>query len=128
MPVRSFRPTPRPSPASQRQPDPSIWDQSRPWDGMAELADAIAAVADADLSDLRAAAEERYWIGAVRLALAEAEAGIRDLETATDVARSLRLASRRLPCHDRRAGERGAGLHRRRGRGGHPIDDAPAER
>ena len=48
---------------TQRQPDRSVWDESRSWDRMAELSDAIADVSRADLALLRSAAEERSGWG-----------------------------------------------------------------
>lgn len=74
----------------QRQPDASIWDESRTWDGMTEFSDALAGLAGAELAALRAAAESRFWVGSVAAALDQARRDLQVLETATQAARSLR--------------------------------------
>lgn len=74
----------------QRQPDVSIWNESRPWDGMTELSDALAELAGAELPALREAAEIRYWLGSVATALDQAHRDLQDLKAATQAARSLR--------------------------------------
>lgn len=74
----------------QRQPDVSTWDESRPWDGMTELSDALAELAGAELPALRTAAESRFWVGSVAAALDQAHQDLQELETATQAARSLR--------------------------------------
>ncbi|GAB92724.1 GTPase domain-containing protein [Gordonia rhizosphera] len=58
---------------SDRHVDPSVWDDSRPWDGMQQLEDDLKAVADRPLAALRDAAAERFWIAAVRTVVAELE-------------------------------------------------------
>lgn len=74
----------------QRQPDASIWDESRTWDGMTEFSDALAGLAGAELAALRAAAESRFWVGSVAAALDQARRDLQVLDTATQAARSLR--------------------------------------
>lgn len=74
----------------QRQPDASTWDESRPWDGMTELSDALGELAGAQLPALRTAAESRFWVGSVAAALVQARMDLQELETATQAARSLR--------------------------------------
>lgn len=76
--------------AGQRQPDVSTWDESRAWDGMTELSDALAELGGADLSALREATECRFWVGSVAVALDQAHQDLQQLETATQAARSMR--------------------------------------
>ena len=102
--------------------------RARPWDGMAQLARHDRAVADADLSDLRAAAEERYWIGARPTRPGRGRGWDAQPRNGDGSGTLPSSASRRLPRHPRRARARGAHLYRRRGRGGHSIDHAPPER
>jgi hypothetical protein len=53
---------------SERNPNPQIWDDSRQWDGVAGLVQAITQVGASDHSALRRAAEERFWRHAVQQA------------------------------------------------------------
>lgn len=54
---------------SDRNPDTSIWDDFREWDGMAELSTAIAQLAAGSINDLREAAAQRFWRHTVAAAL-----------------------------------------------------------
>lgn len=59
---------------SDRHVDPTVWDGSRPWDGMEQLEDDLKAVGRRRPAELRDAAAERFWISAVRTVVAELEA------------------------------------------------------
>lgn len=56
---------------SDRNPDPSIWDESREWDGIDRLLQQLSRTGGSDLTPLRAAAEQRFWRHAVESTLAE---------------------------------------------------------
>lgn len=61
-------------------PDPTVWDESRHFDGMSDLAAAFSHVATLDTEALRAAAVARFWTSHVRRALLSSEAELDDLE------------------------------------------------
>ena len=67
---------------STPSPDASVWDESRPFDGMAELAAALGEVRGDRLPEFRAAAAKRYWMGQVGAFLEDASAEVADLELA----------------------------------------------
>jgi len=46
---------------SDRNPDPSLWDLSRKWDGIEALREALVGLGEGDVGALRAAAAERFW-------------------------------------------------------------------
>lgn len=46
---------------SERNPDPTLWDESREWDGIRALSEALDAVGSGDISSLRDAAAQRFW-------------------------------------------------------------------
>lgn len=46
---------------TERNPDPSVWDESRSWDGISELVAAITALGGHTKSDVRQAAAQRFW-------------------------------------------------------------------
>ncbi|QZY43644.1 GTPase domain-containing protein [Mycolicibacterium austroafricanum] len=46
---------------TERNPDPSVWDESRSWDGISELVAAITALGSHTKSDIRQAAAQRFW-------------------------------------------------------------------
>lgn len=56
---------------SQRNPDPSIWEDSRAWDGITEVLTAIQEVSTKDLASLREDAASRYWVAIVEDTLEE---------------------------------------------------------
>lgn len=56
---------------AERNPDPDIWDQSREWDGIADVVAAVVAVGSQDGVGRRDAAEQRYWRNAVEQALVQ---------------------------------------------------------
>jgi hypothetical protein len=56
---------------AERNPDPQVWNDSRNWDGIAGLVQAIAQLGASDGSALRRAAEERFWRRAVQQAHVE---------------------------------------------------------
>lgn len=59
---------------SERNPDPHLWDEFREWDGMASVLAALRKVGDADVEQMRNAAEQRFWRRSVKSALAELRA------------------------------------------------------
>ena len=72
----------------ERQPDPAIWDDSREWDGIDEVAGALSAIPGTDLSALRTAAERRYWRHAVASTVDELRRRLVDHERDLATARS----------------------------------------
>ena len=66
--------------------DPTLWSDSRTWDGIDRLSTALDELASADLTPLRAAAETRYWASAVRSRLNELRADLEALTTSRDAA------------------------------------------
>ncbi|MDQ1250293.1 MAG: hypothetical protein QG597_4672, partial [Actinomycetota bacterium] len=54
---------------AEQNPDPEVWDESREWDGIAGLVEAITVLGTSHNSALRRAAEQRYWRNAVQQAL-----------------------------------------------------------
>ncbi|WP_185975628.1 GTPase [Tessaracoccus rhinocerotis] len=54
---------------SDQDPDPTLWDPFRQWDGIEEIATQLASLHPAAVA-LRAAAAKRFWIGEVRDQLA----------------------------------------------------------
>lgn len=69
-----------------KEPEPSTWDLSRPWDGMDELRASLASVAGLDLASSRRAAERRFWRAAVSERLVGLRAELEDLTTSRDAA------------------------------------------
>lgn len=67
---------------STPSPDASVWDESRPFDGMAQLAAALGEVRGDRLPEFRAAAATRYWLDQVGAFLEDATAELADLELA----------------------------------------------
>lgn len=59
---------------ADRNPAPALWDESREWDGMAELSSALADLADTDTASLREAASQRFWAQFVSNAMARLRA------------------------------------------------------
>lgn len=53
---------------AERNPDPQVWNDSRDWDGIVGLVQAITQLGASDGSALRRAAEERFWRHAVKQA------------------------------------------------------------
>lgn len=90
IPVFVVAPDYQQAAGNQRQPDASTWDESRPWDGMGDLSDALGELAGAEFAALRSAAETRFWEGSVTAALDQARHELQELETATQAAKSLR--------------------------------------
>lgn len=70
-------------------PDPTVWDESRDFDGMSDLAAAFSHVATRDTRALRAAAVARFWASHVRRALLSSEAELEDLEAGLNHAEGL---------------------------------------
>lgn len=62
---------------ADRNPAPALWDESREWDGMAELSAALATLSGVSIETLRKAASQRFWAQFVSSAMmglrAEAE-------------------------------------------------------
>lgn len=56
---------------SERNPDPQVWQDSRDWDGIDGLVQAITRLGSSDGSALRRSAEERFWRRAVQQAHVE---------------------------------------------------------
>jgi hypothetical protein len=56
---------------AERNPDPQVWNDSRNWDGIVGLVQAITRLGASDGSALRRAAEERFWRRAVQQAHVE---------------------------------------------------------
>lgn len=56
---------------AERNPDPQVWNDSRDWDGIVGLVQAITQLGASDGSTLRRAAEERFWRRAVQQAHVE---------------------------------------------------------
>lgn len=54
---------------AERNPDPQVWQDSRDWDGIAGLVQAISDLRASEAAALRHAAEHRFWRNAVRQAL-----------------------------------------------------------
>lgn len=54
---------------SERNPNPSVWNESRDWDGVSELVAAITGLGSSSGSDIRQGAAQRFWGNSVRLAL-----------------------------------------------------------
>ncbi|OLP01894.1 hypothetical protein BVU76_13215 [Mycolicibacterium porcinum] len=59
---------------ADRNPAPALWDESREWDGMAELGSALSALAEAGIQTLRKAASQRFWAQFVSSAMARLRA------------------------------------------------------
>ena len=72
----------------EAQPDPSVWDLSRDWDGIDELLKCLAELAGEDLTTSRAAAEGRFWRQAARAHLAGVITTLEELKVSQDVADS----------------------------------------
>lgn len=72
--------------AFEADPEPSIWDDSRQWDGMDGLRTALEALADEDLRVSRKAAERRFWRGAVNERLEDVRRKLANLATSRDTA------------------------------------------
>lgn len=70
------------------QPDPSVWDLSRDWDGIDELLKCLTELPGEDLTASRAAAEGRFWHQAARAQLAGIVTTLDDLKVSQDVAES----------------------------------------
>lgn len=70
VPVRVVCPDFAQMAGAERNPDPAVWDDSREWDGIAGLVEAITAISRSDISGLRKAAEQRFWRNALQQALA----------------------------------------------------------
>jgi hypothetical protein len=66
--------------------DPSLWEASRPWDGMDLLQAALDGLAKVDVAPLREAAMTRFWSQAVRSRLVEVREGLEDLTTSHSAA------------------------------------------
>lgn len=66
--------------------DPSLWEASRPWDGMDRLRAALDDLATEDVAPLRAAAETRFWDQAVQRLIADLRDDLEDLTTSRDAA------------------------------------------
>lgn len=71
--------------AFEPEPDASVWDISRPWDGMAELRLALEALPGQDLNEARTAAERRFWRGAISERLDALQERLDDLMVSRDV-------------------------------------------
>lgn len=65
---------------AERDPGTDFWDQSRAWDGMAQLASAVNELGKTDWSDLRAASEQRFWRSAVESSLVQLNSEIATYE------------------------------------------------
>lgn len=72
--------------AYEPDPTPSLWDLSREWDGVAELAAALKDLATQDLAAYREAAEQRFWKQAVSSRLGDIQATLDDLRVSVEVA------------------------------------------
>lgn len=68
---------------AERDVDRDIWDDTRDWDGMAELSAALDRVGGSDLGLLRAATEQRFWSQVVATVVGgELRVQLREFETA----------------------------------------------
>ena len=76
--------------AFETHPEPSLWDISRPWDGMDHLRASLLQLSSWDLAESRTAAAHRYWRNAVSERLEDLRGQLEDLTT------SLRTASASL--------------------------------
>jgi hypothetical protein len=56
---------------AERNPDPAIWDDSREWDGIAELLAAVTDLGVSQIGDLRDSAAQRLWRNSAQLTLAQ---------------------------------------------------------
>ncbi|MBV5247039.1 GTPase domain-containing protein [Mycolicibacterium sp. PAM1] len=54
---------------TERNPDPTVWDESRSWDGISELLAAISALGSAWWPGIRQAAAQRFWRSSVQQVL-----------------------------------------------------------
>lgn len=54
---------------AERNPDPSVWDESRSWDGISRLVAAITALGSSSRPDIRQAAAQRFWVCSVQQVL-----------------------------------------------------------
>ncbi len=67
-----------------------IWDDTRGWDGMADLSSALEHVSGSNLGLLRAATEQRFWSQAVVSVVGELRVQLVQFETAAADARELK--------------------------------------
>ena len=51
---------------SERNPDPTVWDESRSWDGISALVAAISALGSSSHPEMRDAAAQRFWRSSVQ--------------------------------------------------------------
>ena len=63
-----------------QNPDPTLWDPFREWDGIEEIATELASLPPSAVA-LRVAAAERFWIGKVREQLATLDAQEAEVES-----------------------------------------------
>lgn len=54
---------------ADRNPDPSIWNETRDWDGVSSLVTAVEGLAKSELSIIRESAAQRFWGTAAQRAL-----------------------------------------------------------
>jgi hypothetical protein len=73
---------------SYTDPGPETWDAFRAWDGMSDLAAALAAVPAADLSGWRHAAGQRYWTAVLDETMAELRRQLAEYSARAEVATS----------------------------------------
>ncbi|WP_341953383.1 hypothetical protein [Salinibacterium sp. TMP30] len=72
--------------AFEPDPEPSIWDISRPWDGMDELRASLSDLAGVDLRESRKGAEHRFWLNAVSERIEAVRSTLAGLTTAHSTA------------------------------------------
>ncbi|MFC8682335.1 GTPase domain-containing protein [Microbacterium ureisolvens] len=72
--------------AFEPDPDPTVWDESRSWDGIAALHTALADLSSEDISEHRSAARSRLWTQAVAIRLPELQAALEELTISRDSA------------------------------------------
>ncbi|RSM42122.1 hypothetical protein DMB66_55215, partial [Actinoplanes sp. ATCC 53533] len=65
---------------------PEIWNAFRDWDGMRDLADAVAAVSPAELSAWRHAAGQRYWTAVLAETMTELRTQLQEYTARAGVA------------------------------------------
>jgi hypothetical protein len=112
---------------------PETWDAYRAWDGMKELADALAAVSSSDLPGWRHAAGQRYWTAILHETVTELCRQLTDYTARAEVATSginrRRASENELDAIDRaaRAGLDGLVEEVLRRSGGTGADDVQAE-
>lgn len=92
---------------SDQNPDGTLWDPFREWDGIEEIATELASL-QTSAEVLRVAAAERFWIGEVREQLATLDAQEAEVES---VARTTSELTARVDQLSARLGEIRVGAH-----------------